>query len=296
MEAEYDGTIFSLFSVLDKVFLENKLPDKIIRKDISLSLTHCAGELFNTLPIYSGNKVANTPYAAHKYFEACRNSFSGQEIIKYSGKAYKDILYAWMSDFPVEKEIIHFAWKIVSAGRMQEMENEECNNSSKKQASSAERARCDLADISVKKVMECASKARKESHFLAGVLRFSIGSSNIAIARCSPDHFILPALTHHFTLRFGNSNWAIIDEKRNISLMHAESKPTQLTIFDPAHSWFTDETGSSKECFDDWEKMWKNYHTSINNESRNNPNLQKRFIPVRYWKYLPEFNDKVVKK
>ncbi|MCL2706353.1 MAG: TIGR03915 family putative DNA repair protein [Spirochaetaceae bacterium] len=326
MEAEYDGTIFSLFSILDNVFKENNLPDKIIRKDMvsgfSFKSSDTQGELFNTLPdadtaaaatsIKKGYSLKppspcstvclpsplqqsyNT--AAHKYFEPCRNSFSGQEIIKYSGKAYKDILYAWMSELPIEREIIHFAWKIVSAGRMQEIENNNCDYSPKNKGSSAEKARCDLADTNIKIVMNAASKARKESHFLMGVLRFSIGSNNVAIARCTPDHFILPALAHHFTLRFGNSFWAIIDEKRNISLMHSKSEPAKLTIFDPGHPWFIEESDFNKESFDDWEKMWKNYHTSINIENRNNPNLQRRFIPVRYWKYLPELNDQKVNK
>ncbi|MCL2480637.1 MAG: TIGR03915 family putative DNA repair protein [Spirochaetaceae bacterium] len=325
MEAEYDGTVFSLFSILDNVFRENKLHDKITRKDmgsglssLSLKSSDAQGELFNTLPdadektLKDGYSLSSPspcstaclPYplqhsynaAAYKYFEPCRTSFSGQEIIKYSGKAYKDILYAWMSELPIEKEVIHFAWKIVSAGRMQDMENKECNYSPKKRGSSAEKARCDLADENIKKVITAASRARKESHFLMGILRFSIGSSGVPVAKCSPDYFILPALAHHFTLRFGNSVWAIIDEKRNISLMHAKSEPAKLVIFDPDHPWFKEETDSNKENFDDWEKMWKNYHTSINNESRSNPNLQRRFIPIRYWKYLPELNDQKIDK
>jgi len=282
MKAEYDGTIFSLFSILDCVFRENKLPDKIIcNADITQPGYDCdhnetlmpQQSLFKLDSVSQWNDKKVLDVTAYKYFESCRKSFSGQKIIKNSGMAYKDILYAWMSELPIEREVIHFAWKIVSADRMH-----------------AEKARCDLADINVKKVIDAASKARRESHFLMGILRFSIGANNVPIARCSPDHFILPALANHFMLRFNNSNWAIIDEKRNIALMQTDSKPARLTVFDPAHPWFKEETDSNKENNDDWEKMWKNYHTSINNENRKKPDLQRRFIPVRYWKYLPEFN------
>jgi probable DNA metabolism protein len=38
----------------------------------------------------------------------------------------------------------------------------------------------------------------------------------------------------------------------------------------------------------EWEKLWQHYHKTINNESRNNPNLQRQFMPKRYWKYLTE--------
>ncbi|MCL2215341.1 MAG: DUF4130 domain-containing protein, partial [Treponema sp.] len=39
---------------------------------------------------------------------------------------------------------------------------------------------------------------------------------------------------------------------------------------------------------DKWEALWKHYHKTINNESRDNPNLQRQLMPRRYWKYLPE--------
>ena len=297
MEAEYDGTIFSLFAILDIVFRENNLPDKIIRNDILYSSSSKSqdmqAELFDKLaddlPDDESGKelyLLKSSCTAYRYFESCRNSFSGQEIIKYSGKAYKDILYAWMSELPIEREIIYFAWKVVSAGRMEDAEIAKCGDKKPgKRVSAAEKARCDLADVNIKKVMEAASRARKESHFLLGILRFSVGTSGVPIARCSPDYFVLPTLAHHFSLRFGSSPWAIIDERRNISLIRTEEEWAKLMIFNPGHPWF-------KESFDDWEKMWKNYHSSINNESRSNPNLQRRFIPVRYWKYLPELQDK----
>ena len=37
------------------------------------------------------------------------------------------------------------------------------------------------------------------------------------------------------------------------------------------------------------EDLWRLYHRSINNESRNNPGLQRQFMPSRYRKYLNEF-------
>ncbi|MDR2103675.1 MAG: DUF4130 domain-containing protein, partial [Treponema sp.] len=41
---------------------------------------------------------------------------------------------------------------------------------------------------------------------------------------------------------------------------------------------------------DPWEDLWRNYHHAINNGDRKNPGLQRRFMPLRYWKYLPEMN------
>jgi probable DNA metabolism protein len=39
---------------------------------------------------------------------------------------------------------------------------------------------------------------------------------------------------------------------------------------------------------DGWEELWRTYHRSITIENRKNPELQKRFMPTRYWKYLTE--------
>jgi probable DNA metabolism protein len=40
-----------------------------------------------------------------------------------------------------------------------------------------------------------------------------------------------------------------------------------------------------------WEDLWRTYHHSVNNEDRKNPNLQRQFMPVRYWKYLTEMQE-----
>jgi probable DNA metabolism protein len=49
-----------------------------------------------------------------------------------------------------------------------------------------------------------------------------------------------------------------------------------------------DEKNKNASVNDQWEDLWKHYHKTINNESRDNPKLQKQFMPKRYWKYLPE--------
>jgi len=43
-------------------------------------------------------------------------------------------------------------------------------------------------------------------------------SDGMDIARCEPDHLVLPALGPHFRERFGQTPWAIIDEKRRLGV------------------------------------------------------------------------------
>jgi probable DNA metabolism protein len=112
-----------------------------------------------------------------------------------------------------------------------------------------------------------------------GLLRFC-PDEGVYIARCAPDHFILPALGSHFKERFGETPWAIIDEKRHLCLSCPSGKQWTIGIYA--------DTKTDRPAGGSWEKLWQHYHKTINNESRNNPNLQRQLMPKRYWKYLTE--------
>ena len=138
------------------------------------------------------------------------------------------------------------------------------------------------ADQDAIATLKAGDRVQREIHRLMGLLRFSPDQGGVYIARCSPDYFILPALAEHFTLRFGETPWAIIDEKRGLCLCRQNGGPARIIpIAVPTDAG--DLTGDS------WEELWRLYHRSVNNESRKNPRLQRQFMPGRYQKYLPEF-------
>jgi probable DNA metabolism protein len=135
------------------------------------------------------------------------------------------------------------------------------------------------------KDLKTAYRVGREIDRIKGFLRFSVNADGVWIARCAPDHDILPALAGHFTRRFGEEPWAIIDEARLRVLLRPRGEAARVVPFDPSHPWIQ-EAGRIWAC--QWEELWRNYHRSINNESRANPKLQKQFMPPRYWKYLTE--------
>jgi len=128
-------------------------------------------------------------------------------------------------------------------------------------------------------------KVQHEIHRLMGLLRFTPNADGEFVAKCAPDHYILPSLASYFTARFGDTPWSIIDEKRGLCLI---CKPGVQAKVIPLN----EESQENPNC-DDWEELWKHYHKVINNEDRNNPKLQKQLMPKRYWKYLPENPAKV---
>ena len=125
-------------------------------------------------------------------------------------------------------------------------------------------------------------KVQHEIHRMMGLLRFTPNAEGEFIAKCAPDHFILPELSEYFTDRFGETPWSIIDEKRGLCLRRRPGVQAKIIPLEK------EAAECSNQNKDDWEELWKHYHITINNEDRYNPKVQKQFMPKRYWKYLPE--------
>lgn len=141
--------------------------------------------------------------------------------------------------------------------------------------------------------LKAANKVEREIHRLTGLLRFSPQTDGVYIARCAPDYFILPALAEHFTLRFGDTPWAIIDERRSLCLCKGKGSDARIIELPPSLSARDEDSKDStnKRNKDSWEDLWCLYHKSINNDARNNSRLQRQFIPKRYQKYLCELDN-----
>jgi probable DNA metabolism protein len=110
------------------------------------------------------------------------------------------------------------------------------------------------------------------------------------IARCAPDHFVLPALAFHFTKRFGETSWAIIDERRGLALVREDAGEPRIIAPGGCRETRRGLHGQAPAAVDPWENLWRSYHRTINIESRKNPRLQRQFMPLRYRPYLTEFN------
>jgi hypothetical protein len=199
---------------------------------------------------------------------------AGRRLFELSVNAFDAFVHAWMSELPIEAETIRFGGKVLAAARPAEGPEAE--------RAAADRAASDRGDPDTRTVLETAYKVCREIDRLRGLLRFT-DDEGVYIARCAPDHFILPALGEHFTRRFGDTSWIIIDEKRRLRLCRLNGQVPELSGLSPPELSRPPAASSAE-----WEKLWRHYHKTINNESRNNPDLQRRFMPNRYRKYLNE--------
>ncbi|GHU12673.1 hypothetical protein FACS1894161_1390 [Spirochaetia bacterium] len=202
-----------------------------------------------------------------------------ENLEEISPNACDDAVYALLSEFPLEVEVIRFAQNILDAAEAAGTETEAGRKA-------AERTRSDRLNPDTEKVQAAAWKVGREFDLMRGLLRFSAApGGQMYVARCAPDHFVLPLLADHFLARFGETPWAIIDEKRDMSLIRERGKQPVLR----RSAMYSAQCG---EDSGDWERLWQTYHKAINNEARTNPGLQKQFMPKRYWKYLPELADR----
>jgi probable DNA metabolism protein len=210
-----------------------------------------------------------------------------EALFEYSVRAHDAALTAGMSELPVEADINRYVRKVLAAAR--DSGGRAGGRSPTVEAQlaareAADRAATDRGDPAVRAVFAAAFKVDKEIERMKGMLRFCPGEDGFYLARCAPDHFVLPALAGHFKRRFGDSPWAILDEKRGLVLVCRAGEEPRLEPAAPR----TAPSGEVGQPGDGWEELWRTYHRSITIENRKNPELQKRFMPVRYWKYLTE--------
>jgi hypothetical protein len=218
-------------------------------------------------------------------------------LFQVSADAYDALVYAWMSAFPVEAQALRYALKVLAAaeaaGRAAPGGGSGAPWYTRAEArEGAAPAARNRGDDDCRTVLAAAYKAAHEVDRLMGFLRFKPGLRGRYEARCAPDHFVLPALEPHFTRRFGDAPWAVIDERRSLALV-MEREPR--IVFTGGGAPPGEDAGGEfrfrvAEGRDPWEKLWRSYHRAVNIENRKNLSLQRQFVPLRYREYLTEFD------
>ena len=212
-------------------------------------------------------------YFSRGFDISCFNE-NARKLYELSAYAFDIFIHAWMSEHPIETQLLSFSRRVIAAGK-------NTGGDQKQRRREAERTANDRGDDDTRIVHEAAYKAGHEIHRIMGLLRFSPDEAGTFIAYCEPDHFIIPALAEYFTARFAETAWLIIDKKRKLFLSRKPGETARLALSPP-------DFVRQAENQDEWEELWKHYHKTINNESRNNAGLQRQLMPKRYWKYLPE--------
>jgi hypothetical protein len=208
-------------------------------------------------------------------------------LFQVSTDAYDALLSVWMSELPLEAQALRYALRVLGAaqGAALAAQGAAAPRSGvpwyggETARLAASKAAWDRGNADCRDVLAINYKVAHEIDRLMGFLRFSPNAQGRYVARCAPDYYCLPALIPHFTKRFGDTPWAVIDEKRGVSLVREG-------IARIPGSLGCDPVG--RDLLDPWEDLWRSYHRTINIENRKNLQLQRQFMPLRYQKYLTE--------
>lgn len=140
-----------------------------------------------------------------------------------------------------------------------------------------------LTDPAVMRMTEINRSVGNESHYYREFLRFEEADHRILIGRIRPKHNILTMLTPHFADRISGENFLILDVGRDLAAVH------------PAHqNWYlTTLTREEAEQLiagrrDDYRDLWQTFYDTIAIKERENRDLKRNRMPIRYREFMPE--------
>ena len=132
----------------------------------------------------------------------------------------------------------------------------------------------------VRRAMELVDRVGAERHLLSGFLRFQETHNGVFYAPCSPDNDVVDLLMPHFAARFKTSAFVIHDISRGLAGIYNGSE------------WLVSPVAQAEitlsESEDSFSRLWRKYYHTVYIPARKNTRQMKGYMPVRYWKFMPE--------
>lgn len=138
-----------------------------------------------------------------------------------------------------------------------------------------------LSHPAVIEAMAAIKKVTGETHNFTGFLRFMEGANGVFYAPFSPDNDILELILPHFLRRLANQAFVIHDVSRKKAALY-NTKECVLTDTDERVSIALSEYERG------FQELWQEYYRSVNIAERPHEKQMKGYMPVRYWKFMPE--------
>ena len=152
------------------------------------------------------------------------------------------------------------------------------------------REKCAVRDrLSVPAVIEAMDERGKvglEAYRFKGFLRFMEGEGGIFYAPFSPDNDILELILPHFLRRLPDQPFIIHDTlRRKAALWNGRECAIAATEDNVSVRFSPDE--------ENFQALWREYYRAVNIDQRPHEKQMKGYMPVRYWKFMPEKNPKL---
>ena len=149
------------------------------------------------------------------------------------------------------------------------------------------------SDPDVLEVRNICRRVLHEQLRMKQFIRFQKAKDGTYLAVVSPDHNVLPIITHHFQDRFNDQPWLIYDARRHYGFYYDGETVIRVTFEDEAAVPFNLSNGKldanvlseNDKLFQD---LWRTYFKAICIRERMNPRKQLNDMPRRYWQYMTE--------
>ena len=142
-----------------------------------------------------------------------------------------------------------------------------------------------LKEPCIFQVFSFARAVEHEAHRYLGFVRFREMKSGFLFSQIEPSGQILPLVGDHFADRFPRENFVIYDSRHGGFLIHRSEHPWILFVGDAVNKEALKESEQEAE----YAGLWKNFVKSIGILERKNDTLRQQLLPIKFRKYMTEF-------
>lgn len=146
-----------------------------------------------------------------------------------------------------------------------------------------------LQDNDVCTVFEMSRFVGREAHNYLGFVRFEELSNGVLMSKINPKSNVIPIIADHFSDRFRNEDWVIVDTNRNFAALHRHGIG-HILISDISEEQVNSFSNvSDKEL--EFQQLWQCFFSTIAIKERANKKQQNLMMPYRYRKYMKVENN-----
>ena len=142
------------------------------------------------------------------------------------------------------------------------------------------------ADDRVCRLFEYSRAVTNEAHLFREFVRFGESDEGILISRIKPKNQVLPLIAYHFSDRFPEEDFVILDETHRMGLFHAKGQTAYLS---PLTQEALDNIWKHNQG-QMYEDLWRTFFRTIAIQERTNKQCQRNHCALRYRDYMVEFH------
>ncbi|MDR2286919.1 MAG: TIGR03915 family putative DNA repair protein [Prevotellaceae bacterium] len=246
----YDNTFEGLLTCVFDAFYRREFPQKIVGKD-------------TVLPLFTESfEVITDEVKSERVLNALRK--------KISSSALRMLFIDFLSELEgIEIIIFRYIQKTITSKQSIEL---------------------NFADADVLELSKIYKKVVREEERIRQFVRFQKTADNIYFAVIEPVYNVLLLTANFFKTRYADQQWIVYDTKRKYGLFY-DLNTVETVCFDNLDISPTTGNINPQKLHESelvFRELWKDYLNAITIRERINPQLQRKYMPARFWKYLTE--------